>query len=188
MSAPAALVVMAKIMVPETEEPLTKEGVKHRFDKESVNVIDAAARGAGDGLMLALNVGAMLIAFVALVAMLNAGFIVLGETFGMEHPLTMERILGWLLAPLAWVMGCDWADASFVGSQLGVKTVVNEFVAYLNLAGNMASDQPISGRSAVILTYAVWLRQLQFHRHSNRRDWSHCAGAPKRSGALGIAR
>ncbi|MEC7751302.1 MAG: nucleoside transporter C-terminal domain-containing protein [Myxococcota bacterium] len=154
MSAPAAL-VMAKIMVPETEEPLTKEGVKHRFDKESVNVIDAAARGAGDGLMLALNVGAMLIAFVALVAMLNAGFIVLGETFGMEHPLTMERILGWLLAPLAWVMGCDWADASFVGSQLGVKTVVNEFVAYLNLAGNMASDQPISGRSAVILTYAL---------------------------------
>ena len=105
--------------------------------------------------MLALNVGAMLIAFVALVAMLNAGFMVLGDSFGLDQPLTMERILGWLLAPLAWVMGCDWADASFVGSQLGVKTVVNEFVAYLNLAANMASDQPISGRSAVILTYAL---------------------------------
>lgn len=154
MSAPAAL-VMAKIMVPETGEPLTKGGMDHEFEKESVNVIDAAARGAGDGLMLALNVGAMLIAFVALVAMLNAGFVAIGDAFSMTEPLTMERILGWLLAPLAWVMGCDWADAGFVGSQLGVKTVVNEFVAYLNLAANLGGDQAISGRSAVILTYAL---------------------------------
>ena len=153
MSAPAAL-VMAKIMVPETQTPAADEDAQVHDESEAVNVIDAAARGAGDGLKLALNVGAMLIAFVALVALLNALFAWLGGFFGFPA-LSMEWILGKVLAPLAWVMGVDWADAAFCGAQLGVKTVTNEFVAFLNVAGNLGSSDPISGRSAVILTYAL---------------------------------
>jgi len=123
-------------------------------DADSVNAIDAAARGATDGLRLAVNVGAMLIAFVAIVALLNALFGWAGGLFGMPE-LSMEWLLGHLLSPLAWVMGIDWADCQFAGAQLGVKTVLNEFIAYGNLAGNLAGDGGISGRSAVILTYAL---------------------------------
>jgi len=153
MSAPAAL-VMAKIMVPETQDASHEGDVETHDDSEAVNVIDAAARGAGEGLKLALNVGAMLIAFVALVALVNAIFAWVGGFIGFPG-LSMEWLLGRLLAPLAWVMGVDWADAAFCGSQLGVKTVTNEFVAFLNVAGNLGSEGAISGRSAVILTYAL---------------------------------
>ncbi len=153
MSAPAAL-VMAKIMVPELQERSEDEVVEVHDESEAVNVIDAAARGAGDGLTLALNVGAMLIAFVALVALINAIFAWFGGFFGFPE-LSMEWLLGRLLAPLAWVMGVDWADAAFCGAQLGVKTVTNEFVAFLNVAGNLGAEGSISGRSAVILTYAL---------------------------------
>jgi CNT family concentrative nucleoside transporter len=153
MSAPAAL-VMAKIMVPETAVPETIDGVPLNTETGAVNLIDAAARGAADGLKLALNVGAMLIAFVALVALVNAIFSWFGGFFGFAE-LSMEWLLGKLLAPLAWVMGIDWADAAFCGAQLGVKTVTNEFVAFLNLAGNLGAENAISGRSAVILTYAL---------------------------------
>jgi hypothetical protein len=109
-------------------------------------VIDAAARGAGEGMTLAFNVGAMLLAFIALIAMLNAILGVAAGWLGLEallqgwgalaagQSLTLEIILGWLLAPLAWVMGVPWADAVAVGSLLGIKTVANEFVAYLRLA------------------------------------------------------
>ena len=153
MSAPAAL-VMAKIMVPELHERIDDEAIEVHDESEAVNVIDAAARGAGDGLTLALNVGAMLIAFVALVALINAIFAWFGGFFGFPE-LSMEWLLGRLLAPLAWVMGVDWADAAFCGAQLGVKTVTNEFVAFLNVAGNLGAEGAISGRSAVILTYAL---------------------------------
>jgi CNT family concentrative nucleoside transporter len=153
MSAPAAL-VMAKIMVPETEVPESNSGVAIEESKEAVNLIDAAARGAADGMRLAVNVGAMLIAFVALVALVNAIFSWFGGFFGFAE-LSMEWLLGKLLAPLAWVMGVDWADATFCGAQLGVKTVTNEFVAFLNVAGNLGAPDAISGRSAVILTYAL---------------------------------
>jgi CNT family concentrative nucleoside transporter len=123
-------------------------------EKPDVNVIDAASRGASEGLHLALNVGAMLLAFIALVAMVNALIAWGGATVGLEG-LTLQSILGWLLAPLAWMLGVPWTDAATVGSLLGIKTVLNEFVAYLGLADILAGGSGISARSAVIATYAL---------------------------------
>ncbi len=146
MSAPAA-VMIAKIMIPETGTPATLGKVTLQVPRLDVNVIDAAARGAGEGLQLALNVGAMLVAFVALVHMADSGVGALGGLFG--HPdLKLATLLGWPLAPLAWTMGVPWKDASFVGSLLGTKTVLNEFLAYRELAGHMATLDPRSVRIA----------------------------------------
>jgi CNT family concentrative nucleoside transporter len=153
MSAPAALVI-AKIMIPETGEPETLGELDLSVEKPDVNVIDAASRGASEGLHLALNVGAMLLAFIALVAMVNALIAWGGATVGLEG-LTLQSILGWLLAPLAWMLGVPWTDAATVGSLLGIKTVLNEFVAYLGLADILAGGSGISARSAVIATYAL---------------------------------
>ncbi len=152
MNAPAALLI-SKILVPEIGEPVTRGNVKIEIERTDANVIEAAASGAGQGLQLALNVGAMLLAFIALIAMLN--FIVGGVAgmVGIEN-LTLERIFGWALAPLAWLMGVPWADAGTVGSLIGVKTVVNEFVAYAQLAGIMSGDT-LSPRGTVIATYAL---------------------------------
>ena len=166
MSAPAAL-VFAKLMVPEKEEPVTRGSLRVSVEKPDVNAIDAAARGAGEGLMLALNVGAMLLAFIALVALVNALIGLVGDWTGVtdlmrnagglgaDQRLTLEVLLGWLLAPLAWVMGVPWSDATAVGSLLGVKTVLNEFVAYLNLSAMLGPDSELSPRSVVIATYAL---------------------------------
>src|SRR5687767_12798721 len=132
MSAPASL-LMAKIMFPETEESLTKGSVRVEVERPWANVIDAAADGAADGLKLALNVGAMLLAFIALIAVINAAIGGIGGWFGLPD-LSLELILGWLCAPLAWLMGVPWAEAQKVGSLLGIKTVVNEFVGYMQLA------------------------------------------------------
>ena len=165
MSAPAALVV-AKLMYPETEEPETATSLSVDVESPDVNVIDAAARGAGDGLTLALNVGAMLLAFLALIAMLNAILGLVAGWLGLEallqgwgalapeQGLTLEVLLGWLLAPLAWLMGVPWSDAVQVGSLLGIKTVANEFVAYLRLQEILAGDG-LSPRAVVISTYAL---------------------------------
>lgn len=158
MSAPAALVV-AKIMLPETEAAQTATSLEIVVESPDVNVIDAAARGAAEGLTLALNVGAMLLAFVALIYMCNGMLGWLGGVVGFEG-VTLELILGWALAPLAWVMGVPWADAPFVGSLLGIKTVLNEFVAYLQLAGSLGSvaagaEAGLSPRSVIIATYAL---------------------------------
>ena len=158
MSAPAALVV-AKLMVPETERPQTAEAIAVSVERPDVNVIDAAARGASEGLHLALNVGAMLLAFVALIQLCNGTIGWVGGLVGIEG-VTLESILGTLLAPLAWLMGVTWADAPTVGSLMGVKTVLNEFVAYLQLAGMLESATPATGmplepRSVVIATYAL---------------------------------
>lgn len=150
MSAPAALVI-AKIMVPEVEESVTKGEVKIEVTTEDANVLDAACRGASEGLMLALNVAAMLIAFIALVHMLNWVLSPLPEVGG--APLTLERILGWLFAPLAWLMGVPWEDAPTVGTLLGEKTVFNEFVAYMDMTQKYA-DQ-LSPRAFTIATYAL---------------------------------
>lgn len=241
MSAPAGI-VMAKLMYPETEEPKTKGGVKIKLPKTNVNIIDAAASGAGTGLKLALNVGAMLLAFIALVSMVNfcissvgnwvnilagkdpCGIVIsksahLGETSvksgdtiiifdkrgevgsyrineDMEgnrivletrlekgfkdksfkiisspgevvlegtdcasarpgFQLSLEIILGWLFAPLAWVMGVPWRDCLTVGRLLGIKTAVNEFVAYFDLANLLAQGKQLEQRSIVIATYAL---------------------------------
>lgn len=155
MSAPAALVA-AKLMVPEPdpEKSETYGECKVELEKLDVNVIGAAARGAGDGLMLALNVGGMLLAFIALIALLNAGLGWVGGLLGFEG-LTMQGILGTLLAPLTWLIGVPWVDAAAVGELVGIKTVVNEFVAYKELGGQLAAGGLESPRSVVIATYAL---------------------------------
>jgi CNT family concentrative nucleoside transporter len=153
MSAPAAL-VMAKLMYPEDGKPVTQGSMKLELEKPDVNVIDAAARGAGEGLHLALNVGAMLLAFIALIAMANALLGWAGGLVGWES-LSLEGLLGWILSPLAWFMGVPWSDAVTVGSLLGIKTVVNEFVAYLQLSGLLSDVESLHPRSVVIAIYAL---------------------------------
>ena len=156
MSAPAAMLV-AKLMLPEEERPDTAGGLSRSaggaVERPDVNVIEAAARGAGEGLHLALNVGAMLMAFLAMIALLNA---VLGWTGGLVglDGLSLESVLGAALAPIAWVMGVPWQEAPAVGALMGLKTVATEFVAYMGLADDMARDS-LSPRSAVIAAYAI---------------------------------
>jgi CNT family concentrative nucleoside transporter len=149
MSAPAALVV-AKIMVPEVEESPTKGVVRVEVPKTDANLLDAACRGASEGLTLALNVGAMLIAFIALVAMFNWILTLLPDVAG--EPLSLERMLGWVMAPLAWTIGVPWAEAQEVGMLLGKKTIFNEFLAYQDL---IAMKDRLSPRSFTIATYAL---------------------------------
>src|SRR5690606_24016973 len=119
MAAPATLVI-AKILIPETQEPLTRGTVKMEVEKTTSNIIDAAAAGAGDGLRLALNIGAMLLAFIALIAMINAPLTWIGEITGVEgsigRPTDLATIFGFVLAPVAWLIGVPWADAGTVGS------------------------------------------------------------------------
>ncbi|MGD2121472.1 MAG: NupC/NupG family nucleoside CNT transporter [Gemmatimonadota bacterium] len=153
MSAPAAL-VMAKLMYPEDGDPVTKGELKIELERPDVNVIDAASRGAGEGLHLALNVGAMLLAFIALIAMANALLAWGGSLVGLEG-LSFQQILGWVLAPLAWFMGVPWVDAVTVGSLLGIKTVVNEFVAYLELSSILQQAGSLQPRSIIIAIYAL---------------------------------
>ena len=152
MSAPAALVV-AKLMVPEEERAATAGQLKTEVERPDVNVIEAAARGASEGLKLALNVGAMLLAFLAMIALLNAVLAWAGGLVGIGG-LSLEGILGWLLGPVAWVMGVPWQDAASVGSLMGLKTVATEFVAYLGLADAMAQGE-LTPRAATIATYAL---------------------------------
>jgi CNT family concentrative nucleoside transporter len=152
MNAPAALLI-SKLLVPELEEPRTKS-VNISVARTEVNIIDAAAAGAAQGLKLALNVGAMLLAFIALIAMLNAIVGAVGGLVG-QPDLSLQMVLGWLLAPLAWLMGVPWADAGAVGSLLGIKVAVNEFVAYLDLAHLLQAGNALSPRGAVIATYAL---------------------------------
>ena len=153
MSAPAALVV-SKIMYPESEKPDTSGSLEITVEKPDVNVIDAAARGASEGLFLALNVGAMLLAFIALIYMFN-GILDWGASLLGFQGLTLEMILGWLLAPLAWLMGVPWIDAPQVASLLGVKTVLNEFFAYIQLGGILSGEHDLQPRSIIIATYAL---------------------------------
>ncbi len=241
MSAPAAIVI-AKLMIPETGDPVTKGGIKIKLPKTNVNVIDAAASGAGTGLQLALNVGAMLLAFIALIAMLNFLISLAGDgldlllgndpnriTFAASAPsagpgdfievtregeslgswriaevragefwlateikeefsdcsyrilssasgvviasgtgasgdpgfsLSLELILGWVFAPVAWIMGVPWADCRVIGRLLGEKMALNEFVAYFNLTQVLAQAKAglrpeLAQRSVIIATYAL---------------------------------
>ena len=161
MAAPATLVV-AKLLIPETGEPLTRGTVKMDVEKNASNIIDAAAAGAADGLKLALNIAAMLLAFIALIAMINAPLTWIGEVTGLQamhgKPTDLAAIFGWVLAPLAWVIGVPWQDASVVGSLIGQKVVINEFVAYLQLAeivnGNV-EGVALTDQGRLIATYAL---------------------------------
>jgi CNT family concentrative nucleoside transporter len=152
MSAPAAL-VCAKLLVPETEVSQTQGVVKVELPKTNANFIDAAASGAGEGLTLALNVGAMLLAFIALIAMLNGMLGWFGGLIGVEQ-LSFEFLIGYVFAPFAFLMGVPWDDCLQVGVMLGKKIVVNEFVAYMDLQAAIQAGA-LSERAITITTYAL---------------------------------
>jgi CNT family concentrative nucleoside transporter len=143
MTAPGTI-MMAKMLVPETGTPKTMGTVRLVVEQTDVNVIDAAGRGTGEGLQLALNVGAMLISFLALIAMVNA---ILG-TVG----LSLQQIFGWVFAPVAWSMGVPWRDAPVIGNLLGTRMALNEFVAYSQLGPLRATLDP---KSFTIATFAL---------------------------------
>jgi concentrative nucleoside transporter, CNT family len=152
MTAPATI-MLAKIFVPETEKPVTAGRVDIKVEKTAVNVIDAAAQGAGDGLHLALNIAGMLIAFLALIAMCNGilGWVHTLPLMGWLPP-SMEKIFGVIFAPVAWVMGVPWKDCATIGDLLGTRLVLNEFVAFLKLGPMKGTLDP---RSFIIATYAL---------------------------------
>src|SRR5579885_21288 len=150
LTAPATL-MLAKILIPEVDKPATAGGVKVEVEKPGVNVIDAAARGATDGLYLALNIGAMLIAFIGLIALVNG---ILGASH--DHlawiPSSMQAILGRIFAPIAWLLGVKYQDCAAVGNLLGERLILNEFVAYVDLG---KIGKTLDPRSFVIATYAL---------------------------------
>lgn len=152
MTAPATL-MLAKMLIPETDKPITAGDVKLEIEKPGVNVIDAAARGASDGVQLCLNIAGMLIAFTALIAMVNG---LLGWIHSLPGlgwlPSSMQSILGVLFAPVAWIMGVPWQDASKIGNLLGTRLVLNEFFAFIDLA---KIHNEIDHKSFVIATFAL---------------------------------
>lgn len=165
MNAPAAI-VMAKIIVPEKDPDLLQRNLVISSEKTGVNLIDALARGAADGLRLAFNVGAMLLAFIAIIAALNyllkgvvgeltcLNAIIMAATEGVFDGLSLEYLMGNLFRGLAWAVGVDWTETLQVGSLLGKKIVVNEFVAYLDLAA-MKQQNLLNAKSLVISTFAL---------------------------------
>ena len=160
MAAPGGL-LFAKLMIPETQQTADESGAKPVQENRPANIIDAAAEGAINGLNMALAVGAMLLAFVSLVALLNGLLGGVGGWFGLPD-LSMELILGYLLSPLAWLMGIPWNEALTSGAIIGQKIVINEFFAYANLAeylkGNevvAATGLPMTERTQIILSFAL---------------------------------
>ena len=145
MSAPAALVI-AKIIYPETEASDTFGDLKIALDKKDDNIMEALSRGATNGMKLAANVAAMLVAFLAIIAMVNA---ILGLI-----DLSLQQILGWIFSPLAWVMGVPWNEAGIIGSLMGEKLVLTELIAFGDLSELMTTNS-ISDRSAIIASYAL---------------------------------
>lgn len=152
MTAPATI-MLAKIFFPEVDQPETAGRVDVHIEKTAVNVIDAAAQGAGDGLQLALNIAAMLIAFLALIALVNGG---LGWLHGLPWmgwlPPSLQQIFGIVFAPVAWLMGVAWNDCASIGQLLGTRLVLNEFIAFLDLGKMQAQLDP---KSFTIATYAL---------------------------------
>ena len=150
MTAPGTI-MMAKIIEPETETPETLGGVKVEIPRTDVNVVDAAARGTTDGLHLMLNVIAMLVSFIALVALLNGAF---GWVHGYVtwFPESIQTVLGWIFRPIAWVMGVPWHDSGTIGSLLGERMVLNEFIAYKDLGPLRGQLDPVS---FTIATFAL---------------------------------
>ena len=165
MNAPAAIVV-SKILIPETHPEQIKSDLRVNDEQLGVNVIDALSRGAADGLKLALNVGGMLLAFIAVIAAINyflAGIVgdatglnrwVVASTGGAFEGFSLEYILGQLFRVFAFIMGVDWSETLQVGSLLGQKTVINEFVAYLDLS-EMKAEGVLTGKALVVATYAL---------------------------------
>lgn len=152
MTAPGTL-LMAKMLVPETEMPLTAGSVQMPPMEKEKNILGAIARGTGDGLHLALNVGAMLITFIALLALLNA---IMGGIHGMPHmgwfPPSLQTIFGWIFAPVAWLIGVPWEHAHDIGNLLGLRMATNEFLAFRDLGPMKATLDP---RTFTIATFAL---------------------------------
>ena len=150
MTAPGTI-MMAKILEPETEVPETLGGVKVDIPRTDVNVLDAASRGTSEGLHLMLNVIAMLVSFIALIALVNGAFGWV-HSFAPWFPESLQTVLGWIFRPIAWIMGVPWHDSGTVGALLGERMVVNEFVAYAHLGPLKASLDPLS---FTIATFAL---------------------------------
>jgi len=150
MAAPAGL-VMAKLFFPETEAKKELEAVEMEDDMESTNVIDAAAKGASVGLQLALNIGAMLLAFIALVALINGLLGWIGSFFGFED-ISLEIILGYIFSPLAFAIGVPWEEAVQAGNYIGQKLILNEFVAYSSFAPDIPE---LSEKTVAVVSFAL---------------------------------
>ena len=154
MAAPGGL-LFAKILVPQTEK--THDDVDHdAVEEKAANVLDAAAAGASSGMQLALNVGAMLLAFVALISLLNGMIGGIGGWFG-QPELSLQMILGWVFQPLAYLIGVPWHEANIAGSMIGQKLVINEFVAYLDFGRYLGENTPVllSDKTKAIITFAL---------------------------------
>jgi CNT family concentrative nucleoside transporter len=151
MSAPAALLI-AKVMLPETEASETAAGASAKIERESTNGIDALCRGASEGMMLSINVMAMLIAFVAVVALINFLLAYPQNSLGVATPVTLQKLFGWINAPFAWLIGVPWKDCVTVGEVMGERIVLNEFIGYLSLSEHAAQ---LDSRSFVLATYAL---------------------------------
>ena len=151
LSAPAALLI-AKVMYPETQHSETGADTAAKMEVNTINGIDALCRGASEGVALAINVMAMLIAFVAFVALANFVFGWIQRKFGVTEPITLQNVLGWLNAPFAWLMGAPWKDCNLFGQILGERVVLNEFIGYLSLTKHKADLDP---RTYILATYAL---------------------------------
>lgn len=151
MAAPGGL-LFAKLLLPETGRPARKVELYRDEEERPANVFDAAAQGASSGLQLALNVGAMLLAFIGLIAVINLGFAQVGSWFDAEWSL--ERLFGWIFAPVAWLLGIPWHEASQGGSLIGTKLIANEFIAFKSLE-NFQIVASLSPRSHGIMTFAL---------------------------------
>jgi CNT family concentrative nucleoside transporter len=162
MAAPAAIVI-SKIIFPETGEPVTKGTVKIDVEKNAENVIEAAANGASEGLKLALNVGAMLLVFIALIALFNYGLNFIGDLFNWNEslkatygvPLSFQLVLGWIFQFVAFAIGVPWEDALKFGSLFGTKIVLNEFVAYSDMGILIEAGKILNEKTIIMLTYAL---------------------------------
>jgi CNT family concentrative nucleoside transporter len=161
IAGPATMVV-AKILMPETGDPLTRGSVKLKVEKNHADVIDAAAAGAGDGVKLAINVAGMLIAFIALISLLNAMLGYVGDWTGLnavcqnnfQKPLSLELLFGLVFQFIAYGIGTPWQDSLNVGSLMGIKLALNEFVAYLRMADLVAAGK-LSEKAIIIATYSL---------------------------------
>ncbi len=151
LSAPAALLI-SKIMIPETEQSETAATAPAEVPRTTVNSIDALCCGAGDGMTLAINVIAMLIAFIAVVALANFVISYPQSKLGVAHPVNLQMLFGWVNAPFAWLMGVPTQDCSVIGQILGERIVLNEFIGYLSLTGPNTHVEP---RSFILATYAL---------------------------------
>jgi CNT family concentrative nucleoside transporter len=155
LGAPAGLLT-AKVMFPETEPSETGERCHFDVERTTLNSFDALCHGASEGMMLSITVMAMLVAFVAIVALANGLIVWPQHAFGLQNPLRIQQMLGWMNAPFAWLMGVPGRDCLFIGQILGERIVTNEFVGYVNLSSYVtANPNTLDQRSVTLASYAL---------------------------------